>query len=345
MVRFAYSRSVDLRSDTDPRTVSEVVEAVRRLERGGIVLSLDAGRPPVREVVHAAVRAVRTTDDVLLYVVGDGTELDPGLLSAFGDVRNVNLNTGGLRDYGFLAGFSALRSLVIQGAAPTPVDLAFLDDLPQLERLTVHGRVRHPEAVGRSSRLEFLGTTSNASLLEATAEHPRLKHLDISFGSYVDLGPLATMPSLRGVGLYRISGLTGDHLAPLGQCAGLLTLSLGALRHVNHLRALRAGPASTLRVLLLEQVRELPDLSDIGECRALTELGLYESRPRDRRLEPLRTLTRLSHLVLGDVYPREEISALERWYSGSLHYRNTIARGERRPRWRTPLDELDPGAG
>jgi hypothetical protein len=127
----------------------------------------------------------------------------------------------------------------------------------------------------------------------------------------------------------------------LAHCESLTALSLGALRNVTELKALRGRPSTTLRALLLETMPNLENLEDIGTCSALTQLGLYEARPKDKRSAPLQRLGNLAHLVLGDPYPTAEIEAFDAWYSGSFRYRDKIERGEIKPAWRTPIDTLD----
>ena len=156
----------------------------------------------------------------------------------------------------------------------------------------------------------------------------------------VGVGALPHIQTLIGLAIYQIRGLTGDDLAPAGDCHELRALSLGALRNVAHLSALRRRPRYTLRTLLMEELPNLESLSDVAACEVLEKLGLYGSRPKDKSLQPLKELRNLAHLVLGDPYPASEIRALSSWYSGALRYRDKIEGGGFEPRWRTPIDRL-----
>jgi hypothetical protein len=177
--------------------------------------------------------------------------------------------------------------------------------------------------------------------LHALDHHPSLEFLKLTFGTAKDLRAVATVAGLRGLDIYRISGLNSDDLDPLGECVGLEALSLGALRHVANLAALRRLPSRTLRCLLLEKVTHLASFDDIGNCLALEQLGLFESRPADRSLAPLTRLPRLQHLLIGDVYPSAEVDQLVSQFAGaSLHYRDKIQQGESKPAWRATVEDL-----
>jgi hypothetical protein len=67
-------------------------------------------------------------------------------------------------------------------------------------------------------------------------------------------------------------------------------LSLGALRNMTQLSALRGQLRHTLQALLLDSLPNLEDLSDVAACEALRQLGMYGCRPKDKSLQPLRQL-------------------------------------------------------
>ena len=340
MIRFSYGTGVALRPDTDSDSVADAVAAEVRTA-GSATMTLRAQDQLPRRLIDAAADAIAPYPEVvMLYVLGDGANFDPEDLTPFRVVHHLNLNVRKLASYKFLAKFTALRTLTIQGSSPRAVPLGFLAPMQNLIRLTVPSAVRDAETIGACGQLRFFRCSSDESVFGAVARHPALQYLAVNRGTNRDLQALATMPALLGVEIYQVRGLDGEDLAPLGGCASLNALSLGALSHVTHLAALRGGPRHTLRALLLEKLPNLADLTDIGQCEVLDQLGLYESRPKDKRLEPLRQLTNLAHLALGDPYPATEVSDLNRWYSGAIHYRNLIRRGNLAPRWRTPIDEL-----
>jgi hypothetical protein len=136
---------------------------------------------------------------------------------------------------------------------------------------------------------------------------------------------------------------TGD-LDPIGDCAGLEAVSVGALRTVESLRALARRPAATLRMLVLERLTGLATLADLAACERLEELGLYESRPADRRLDVLLDGPRLNRLVTSDAYPADQREAMRSRFTGeTLWMRGEAERGrlaDVRVRWRASVDEL-----
>ena len=291
------------------------------------------------DLVHAAARALEGSDDALLYVLGDAKQLRSETLLPFRDVRHLNLNVRNLSSYRLLSEFTALRTLIIQGSGARAVPLGFLSALPDLTDLAIPAAVRDADTLASAVRLRYLSCSSNDAVLQGLTGHSSLEYLDINFGTNRDLGVLPTLRSLRGLAMYQIRSLTSHDLAPIGDCAGLTALSLGALRNVIDLSALRGTPRLTLRALLLENLPNLENLDDVGACAALLQLGVYDCRPKDKSLRPLRRLTSVTHLALGGQYPESEIAALTSWYDGALHYRD-IQRGEFKPRWRTPIKRL-----
>jgi hypothetical protein len=135
------------------------------------------------------------------------------------------------------------------------------------------------------------------------------------------------MPRLRALQLYQVRGLdTGDLL---GDCRTLQALSLGALRNVSSLRCLARRPAQTLRLLNLEKLSGLATLADLSRCEQLEQLGIYEARPADRRLDVLLQIPTLRHLVIGDVYPPEQIKGMRDAFGGdTLICRRENIRGD-----------------
>jgi hypothetical protein len=338
--RFVYGDdAVVLRPDSQPKRVASAIAAFLR-DVGPVVVSVRAADDLPGKLIEATADALGESDDVLLYVLGDGADFSPETLLPFRRIRHLNLNVRNLASSQFLSQFTGLRSLIIQGSNRGVVRLAVLDGMRELRSLSIPAAVAESEALARCSQLRYLRCTSSSHVMSALAGHPALEFLDITFGTNRDLASVADIPSLIGLAIYQIRGLTGDDLAPIGACEGLRALSLGALRNVSHLSGLRGRPRSTLQALLMEELPNLESLSDVAACDALEKLGIYGSRPRDKSLRPLSQLQNLVHLVLGDPYPASEITALTSWYNGALRYCDKIARGGGEPAWRTPIDQL-----
>lgn len=171
--------------------------------------------------------------------------------------------------------------------------------------------------------------TPKVNSLESLAGHQRIAIFTMHFGGIRDLVPLAHLPKLRGLELYRVRKFDTGDLDVIGDFRGLEALSLGALPNVQSLRALTRGPGTTLRFLTLERLTGLATLSDLARCERLEQLGLYDSRPADKRLDVLLRSSSLDHLVVGDVYPKVQVEAMrQRFGGGGLHYRREIIRGD-----------------
>jgi hypothetical protein len=109
----------------------------------------------------------------------------------------------------------------------------------------------------------------------------------------------------------------------------LEAISLGALRNVGSLRALARRPRETLRLLNLERLAGLITLGELSECKKLEQLGLYESRPADKRLDVLLHIPTLRRLIVGDVYPDEQVKIMRDHFPGdTLRYRSETIRGD-----------------
>jgi hypothetical protein len=163
----------------------------------------------------------------------------------------------------------------------------------------------------------------------------------MDFGGIRDLSPLSDVPNLRALQLYQVRKLDTGDLELLGECAALEVVSLGALRNVESLRALARRPAETLRLLTLERLTGLATLADLKACTRLEELGLYESRPADKRLDVLLQCQNLNRLVVGDAYPDDRLEALRTAFRGdTLVLRGDAVRGDLADvlvRWRAPV--------
>jgi len=340
--RFEYGdHTVALRPDSNPKDVAVAIDGTRQ-QIGSVVVSLRAHDRLPDRLVEAAASELGDSNNALLYVLGDATDLSPEVLLPFQKIKHLNLNVRNLGTWQFLSQFTALHTLMIQNSPKGTAPLTVLDGMNELSRLSIPAAVKEPDALGRCSQLRYLHCSSSKPVIDALAGHPALEFLDIAFGTNRDLQALARIRSLIGVAIYQIRSLTGDDLVPIGQCQGLRALSLGALRNVSHLSALRAKPRYTLQALLIEDLPSLGSLSDVAACERLERLGLYGSRPKDKSLQPLAQLKNLTHLVLGDPYPASEITALTSWYSGAVRYRDKISRGAPGPAWRTPIDRLAP---
>jgi hypothetical protein len=173
------------------------------------------------------------------------------------------------------------------------------------------------DAVGEVASLHRLALrVPRVKSLDALRGHAGIEIFEMDFGGIRDLSPLAAVPNLRALQLYQVRKLDTDNLDPVGECNALEVVSFGALRNVKSLRALAHGPAKTLRLLTLERLTGLETLDDLAACSQLEELGLYESRPADRRLDVLLACPRLNKLVAPDAYPDDQVDALKAGFRG-----------------------------
>jgi hypothetical protein len=228
------------------------------------------------------------------------------------------------------AGFSNLRSLSLGQTASTRPSLAFLRSLSRLTVLWLEAHSKDFDAVADVASLTRLGLRiPRVRNLDVLRGHPGIQIFTMNFGGIRDLSPLADMPKLRGLELYQVRGLDTRDLDALGECCLLEAVSLGALRNVSSLRALTRRPRESLRLLTLERLTGLLTLAELAGCRKLQQLGLYESRPADRRLDVLLHIPNLRHLIVGDVYPAEQVKITRDQFLGdTLRYRSETIRGD-----------------
>jgi hypothetical protein len=196
--------------------------------------------------------------------------------------------------------------------------------------LWLEAHARDFEAIADVRGLVRLGLrVPRLKSLDPLRGHPGIQAFKMDFGGIRDLSPLADMPRLRGLQLYQVRGLDADDMDALGDCGTLEALSLGALRNVSSLRYLARRPAQTLRLLNLEKLAGLGTLADLSRCEQLEQLGLYEARPADKRLDVLLRIPTLRHLVIGDVYPPQQVKAMRDSFGGdTLICRRETVRGE-----------------
>lgn len=326
-----------LQSDTDPASIEPAVGAAPRS------LRLQFEVPLPDEVLAAAADVLRRHPDVALRVYGREVDLQLEWLSGFEHIEHLSIELWYATSFDALARFTSLRTLGLGQTKSKRPSLAFLRELTHLEELWLEAHDKDFAAVGELPSLRKLALrVPRAKSLDALRGHASIEVFAMDFGGIRDLSPLPDLPALRALQLYQVRQLDTDDVEPLGGCAALEVVSLGALRNVESLRCLVRGPAKTLRLLTLERLTGLTTLADLKACTQLEELGLYESRPADRRLDVLVECPSLNRLVVGDPYPDEQFEALRAGFGGdTLVVRGDGVRGDLADvvvRWRASVD-------
>lgn len=330
-------RIAQLRPDTNPQSVEP---ALGRHQPSVIQFS----EPLSDRLLDAVAEALAAFPNVGLRAYG--RTVDPSLewLERFVHVRDLTLDLWHVTSFEMLASFRSLRHLSLGETASRRPSLGFLRELRELEVLRIEAHDRDFGVIGEvDSLLELYLRVPRAKSLDALIGHPRLEVVEMDFGGIRDLRPLARVPGLRGLQLYQVRKLDTDELAALGECRSLLALALGALRNVENLSALAQGPRKTLRYLTLERMTGLTTLADLGECEALEQIYLVESKPADGRLDLVARGKALRHLVVGDHYAKTQLEATDSAFGGeTLWVRGTSLRGDPERgdvavRWRRPV--------
>ena len=293
-------------------------------------------------VLHAAADALRRHPEVAFRAYGRLISTGLAWLSGFEHIEHLALDLWQEQGFDVLGSLTRLRSLSLGETASRRPSLAFLRRLPQLNRLWLEAHDKDFDAVADVTGLVSLGLrVPRVRSLDPLRGHPRIQVLTMHFGAIRDLAPLTDLPRLRGLELYQVRGLDTGDFNVLGECRALEAVSLGAMRNIGSLRALARRPADTLRMLNLEKLTGLATLADLAACRELTQLGLYESRPADKRLDVLLEIPALRHLVIGDVYPAGQVRIMRDSFRGeTLRYRGEAIRGDIdnvAVRWRQPV--------
>lgn len=330
-----------LHADTDPASIEPAVAAASR------PLLLQFDEPLPEAVLSAAADVLGRYPEVEFRAYG--SKVDPSLawLSGFEHVEHLALDLWQATSFDVLAGFTRLRSLSVGETASKRPSLAFLRELQHLEVLWLEAHDKDFDAVGDVASLRRLNLrVPRIKSLEALRGHASIEVFSMQFGGIRDLSPLTDVPRLRGLALYQVRKLDADDLDAVGDCGALEAVSLGALRNVDSLRALARRPRPTLRFLTLERLTGLATLADLATCERLEQLGLYESRPADKRLDVLLRCPSLKHLVVGDVYPKDQFDAMRDGFGGdTLQLRGESVRGDLADvavRWRAPVQgQLD----
>jgi hypothetical protein len=316
-------RIAQLHPDTDPRSIAPTLAR----ERPDL---LQLSEPLPGRVLDAAAAALTSFPEVGFRVYG--RTVDPSLdwLERFAQVRDLTIDLWHATSFDLLESFKNLRRLSLGETASKRPSLGFLRELPELAVLRVEAHDRDFAAVADVWTLrELYLRVSRARTLDPLRGHPRLEVIEIDFGGIRDLAPLAEIPALRGLQLYQIRKLDTHDLAAIGECKSLVAVSLGALRNVEHLAPFQDGPRTTLRFLALERMTGLETLAHLGECDALEQLYLVQSKPKDGRLDLVSRAQSLRHLVVGDHYPKQQVEAADAAFGGeTLWVRGTSLRGD-----------------
>ena len=328
-----------LRGDTDPGSIEAAVA------NGPRPLRLQFDEPLAPAVLSATAATLKRHPEVTLRAYG--REVDPSLawLHGFEHIEHLRLELWNATSFAILADFTRLRSLSLGQTASTRPSLGFLRRLPTLSVLSVEAHARDFEAVGELASLRRLTLRApRVKSLDALRGHAGLEVFAMSFGGVRNLTPLAEIPKLRGLQLYQVRKLDTHDLDGLAGCERLEAVSLGALRNVGSLHGLARGAREALRFLTLERLTGLATLEDLAQCVRLEQLGLYETRSADRRLDVLLGCQALDRLVVGDAYSKEQVQALETGFRGATLW----LRGEHgwgalddvAVRWRAPVHTM-----
>jgi hypothetical protein len=326
-----------LRPETDPATIEAAVVASPRPLR----LQFDVPLPD--DVLAAAADALRQHPEVELRVYGREVDPELGWLQGFEHVEHLSVELWHATSFDVLALFTKLRSLRLGETKSKRPSLGFVRELPQLEDLWLEAHDKDFDSVAAVAQLRRLALrVPRAKTLSSLRGHAGIEVFSMDFGGIRDLSPLADLPNLRALQLYQVRKLDTGDLNSLGDCAALEVVSLGALRNVESLRALARRPAERLRLLTLERLTGLATLAGLEACTQMEELGLYESRPADRRLDLLLQCPSLNRLVVGDVYPDDQLDLLRASFRGdTLVLRGKAIRGDLADvlvRWRAPVE-------
>jgi hypothetical protein len=329
---------------TDPASLLPSLDADDRPQR------IQVAEPLTNHLLDAIAEALAARPDVALRFYGyyGGALPDDyrtlGWLERFSFIRDLSIELWDATSFDVLATFTELRRLSLGATKSTRPSLSFLRLLPHLESLSVEAHDRDFNVVGEASVLTQLRLrTPRVKSLEAIGGHAALELLNMDFGGIRDLTPLSSIPRLQALGLYQVRRFDTDDFDAIGACTSLTGISLGALRNVTNLAALAKGPRNTLRFLTIEHMLGLETLRHLGECEALEQVYLDESKPRDGRLDLVAKAPSLQHLVVADAYSEQQIADADRTFRGkTFAVRDRQLRGQRFDpeiitRWRTPV--------
>jgi hypothetical protein len=308
--------------DASPQAVARVGSKARTLQFD------EPLSPATLDALRAALAESPETE---LYVYGfHEEEVDNALpfLDGFEFLRALSISLARLTDLDGVSRFGDLRRLTI-GPTAAKLSLRPLVGLSKLESLHLPGPAGGPEVLGDLASLRTLAMPANQQMLDAIGGHAGLQRLILHFGAARDLRALASLPALRDLLIWQVSGLDSTRLEPVGQCRILEALALGAARNVASLKPLE-GVAGSLRYLEFERLSGLESLEPVGSLSELRALCMFDSRPVDQSLAPLARLKQLADLTIGDVYPEHEVDALIAAQPGLRH--QIRERGSKEPR-------------
>lgn len=301
---------------------------------------------PPAETLSTLADALRVHPTTRLHVNGSKFQGDLDWLDGFSHIEHLVIAAYYVTSYDVLSQFDRLKTLALGDTQKTGLSLEPLRGMVRLRDLFIHGKKRHTEVVQELTGLrQLMITRTGEKSLEFVREHPSLESVTVEFGSAHDLSALGTVPGLKALGLYQIQRLDDAALEFIASTP-VIALSLGALPHVTTLRALTGRPRDTLRFLILEGLSGLGTLEPLAACRALEQVFLIESRPKDRNLGFIARAPRLRHLLSGDPYSRAEQAALlDEFHGETLWIRGKALRGDLKNRdilvqWRKPVDEF-----
>jgi hypothetical protein len=215
-------RIAQLYPDTDPRSISQVVE-----EQRPRMVQFDAPLPD--SVLAATADALRSAREVALRAYGRAVDPSLGWLHGFEGIERLTIDLWHVTSFDALASLPTLRELSLGQTLSRRPSLDVLHALDRLELLHIEAHDRGFDAVSKLVQLRQLHLrVPRVKTLNTLRGHPRLEVLAMHFGGIRDLAPLADLPALRAFEAYQIRSLQTEDLAPVGECRSLVAVSLGA---------------------------------------------------------------------------------------------------------------------
>ena len=207
---------------------------------------------------------------VLAIVLGISDEIIERVLRF--DYDHLKIDFGDWNDLSFLRGYEhKIKKLTI---GSENCDWSVINDLHNLEELTIGGWFKTELSFSKFTRLKFLDTYWNDGYTDDIYQLPMLERLSITGGKDVSCGKFVTYKNLKYLEIvdsYKLESCDG-----LEELKKLQEVSFYGIRKLHDVKAL--GKLKKLEMLALEGCNKLSHLHGLGDSKSIRRLFLERCR-------------------------------------------------------------------
>lgn len=235
------------------------------------------------------------------------------------DITNLQIDLWHIKTLNQISNLTKLKKLAITKMVSSKVSLSIIEPLQNLETLYT-SISKGIETVGLIKNLKFLSLREiKQNDLDFLKGNQQLKELWMSFGSFNNFKGISYLQELEKLNLHQVRGLDNSTAKDIINDENKIwALKLEDLKHLTNLDFI--AKMKKLRYLYIQGLKKIESYDAIAEIKSLDTFN--GNKPLDGSLSGLKNL---KHIIIGGIYPKEEIDNLSNqnnietlWYKGKF---------------------------